>query len=74
MVTKAGVPANKVMVGVSSYGRSFKMAYANCRGPDCTFLGTRNNSPAKAGACTGTSGYIADAEIRQIKKIMDMGW
>lgn len=74
MVTKAGVPANKVMVGVSSYGRSFKMAKADCSGPSCTFLGTRNSSVAKAGACTQTSGYIADAEIRQIKNIMDMGW
>lgn len=25
MITKAGAPANKVFVGVSSYGRSFKM-------------------------------------------------
>lgn len=74
MVTKAGVAANKVMVGVSSYGRSFKMAKADCRGYDCTFLGSRNNSMAKAGACTRTSGYIADAEIRQVKEIMDMGW
>ena len=74
MVTKAGVPANKVMVGVSSYGRSFKMAKADCRGPDCTFLGTRNNSMALAGECTRTSGYIADAEIRQTQAIMGMGW
>lgn len=74
MVTKAGVAANKVMVGVSSYGRSFKMAKSDCRGPDCTFLGTRSNSMAKAGTCTQTSGYIADAEIRQVMKIMDMGW
>jgi chitinase len=74
MVTKAGVPANKVMVGISSYGRSFKMAKADCRGPDCTFLGTKNNSMALAGECTMTSGYIADAEIRQTQAIMGMGW
>ncbi|RBQ71063.1 hypothetical protein VDGD_07000 [Verticillium dahliae] len=66
MVTKAGVPTNKLMVGVSSYGRSFKMAQMGCEGPNCFFLGGRNQSPAKAGTCTGTPGYIADAEMMQI--------
>ncbi len=74
MVTKAGVPANKLFIGVSSYGRSFKMANPSCTGPTCTFLGARNQSPAQAGTCTGTSGYISDAEIRQIIKIQDSGW
>ncbi|CRK37425.1 hypothetical protein BN1723_018640, partial [Verticillium longisporum] len=62
----AGVPTNKLMVGVSSYGRSFKMAQMGCEGPNCFFLGGRNQSPAKAGTCTGTPGYIADAEMMQI--------
>ncbi|KAK3360636.1 killer toxin subunits alpha/beta [Lasiosphaeria hispida] len=74
MVTKAGVPANKVMVGVSSYGRSFKMAKADCKGPTCTFLGARNQSPAMAGECTKTSGYLADSEIRQTQKTYSMGF
>jgi GH18 family chitinase len=26
MITKAGMPTNKVIMGVASYGRSFKMA------------------------------------------------
>lgn len=30
MITKAGVPSTKVIVGVTSYGRSFKMAKAGC--------------------------------------------
>ncbi|KAF7126015.1 hypothetical protein CNMCM5793_002374 [Aspergillus hiratsukae] len=66
MITKAGVPGRKVVVGVTSYGRSFKMAEAGCWGPDCVFTGDRLNSLAKKGVCTGTAGYIADAEIAEI--------
>jgi hypothetical protein len=66
MVTKAGVPGEKVVVGVTSYGRSFKMAAAGCWGPNCLFTGDRLNSNAKKGVCTGTAGYIADAEIAEI--------
>lgn len=68
MVTKAGVPGKKVVVGVTSYGRSFKMAEAGCWGPDCLFTGDRLNSDAKMGKCTGTAGYIANAEINEIMK------
>jgi GH18 family chitinase len=66
MITKAGVPGHKIMVGVTSYGRSFKMAQAGCWGPDCLFTGDRFNSNAKPGRCTGTAGYLADAEIAEI--------
>lgn len=38
MMTKAGVPSHKVVMGVSSYGRSFKMTDATCRGPLCEFF------------------------------------
>ncbi|KAK3939523.1 hypothetical protein QBC46DRAFT_459640 [Diplogelasinospora grovesii] len=66
MITKASVPTNKIFVGESSYGRSFKMAEAGCTGPTCTFLGDRLNSPAAKGRCTDTSGYISNAEIDEI--------
>lgn len=66
MITRAGVPASQVIVGVTSYGRSFLMAEAGCTGPMCTFVGDRRNSPAKEGPCTGEGGYIANAEIDMI--------
>ncbi|KAF2168013.1 glycoside hydrolase family 18 protein [Zasmidium cellare ATCC 36951] len=66
MVTKAGVDSGKVVVGVTSYGRSFAMASANCYGPECTFLGSASDSQATPGVCTQTAGYIANAEINNI--------
>jgi GH18 family chitinase len=39
IIAKAGVPSNKVVVGVSSYGRSFGMMDPSCRGPMCTYAG-----------------------------------
>ncbi|OAA60299.1 chitinase [Niveomyces insectorum RCEF 264] len=65
-ITKAGVPSNKVVVGVTSYGRSFNMANADCSTIMCQFTGTATQSDAKKGACTNVGGYIADAEIKQI--------
>lgn len=66
LITKAGVPSNKVVVGVTSYGRSFKMAQAGCTGPSCKFTGSPRVSNAAKGRCTGTSGYLSDAEIDDI--------
>ncbi|KAJ7513181.1 class V chitinase-like protein [Mycena galericulata] len=64
MITKAGVDSNKLVVGVSSYGRSFQMTTAGCTGPLCTFTGPA--SGATPGPCTQTAGYISNAEINQI--------
>ncbi|KAK3312003.1 hypothetical protein B0H66DRAFT_100717 [Apodospora peruviana] len=68
MITKAGMPSSKVVVGVTSYGRSFRMAQAGCTGPMCTFTGTNRVSNATPGRCTGTKGYISNAEIDEIIK------
>ncbi|KAJ7244646.1 glycoside hydrolase superfamily [Mycena haematopus] len=64
MITKAGVDSNKLVVGVTSYGRSFQMTTAGCTGPLCTFTGP--SSGAAPGPCTQTAGYISNAEINQI--------
>ncbi|CAG8890307.1 unnamed protein product [Penicillium egyptiacum] len=66
MVTKAGADSGKIVVGVSSYGRSFKMASAGCYGPECKYTGGRLDSHAKKGKCTNTAGYISNAEINDI--------
>ncbi|KAJ4156030.1 hypothetical protein LMH87_001244 [Akanthomyces muscarius] len=66
MITKAGVEARKVVVGVSSYGRSFRMQDPSCSGPMCKYTGTRNQSEAYKGECTQTSGYISNAEMNEI--------
>ena len=66
MITKAGVPSNKIVVGVTSYGRSFKMTDSGCTGPMCTYTGP--DSDAAPGRCTQTAGYLAQAEIDEILK------
>lgn len=64
MITKAGVPSNKIVVGVTSYGRSFQMTTPGCTGPMCTYTG--HLSGATPGLCTGTPSYLAEAEILSI--------
>lgn len=71
MITKAGVPSNKITVGVSSYGRSFGMTQPGCSGPMCPFGGPK--STATPGMCTDTAGYIANAEIDMIVSLNDTG-
>lgn len=64
MITKAGVPASKILVGIGTYGRSFQMSLPGCDGPMCTYTGPA--SGAKPGLCTQTAGYISNAEIQDI--------
>lgn len=74
MVTKAGVPSYKLMLGVTSYGRSFRMADPTCSGPMCEFTSAPGKhwvSVAEPGICTGTEGYISDAEIAEIQRQAD---
>lgn len=59
------MPSNKIAVGVSSYGHSFQITTAGCTGPMCTTY-TGGESGAYPGPCTGTPGYIANAEINAI--------
>lgn len=66
LITKAGVETRKIVVGISSYGRSFRMSDPLCSGPMCTYTGTRTHSEAYKGSCTATSGYISNAEMLQI--------
>ncbi|KAG2172427.1 hypothetical protein INT43_004969 [Umbelopsis isabellina] len=64
MVTKAGVPSNKIVMGVGSYARSFRQADPSCYGPTCKFTGP--TSGATPGNCTNTPGYIGFGELQQI--------
>ncbi|KAE8327990.1 hypothetical protein BDV39DRAFT_214550 [Aspergillus sergii] len=68
MITKAGVEARQLIIGITSYARSFRMNDASCSGPFCTFAGDKRHSMAYAGPCTTTGGYISNAELNDIIK------
>lgn len=61
--------SDKIVVGLPSYGRSFGMIdRAACErdlnDPACRFGGPK--STATPGECTGTAGYISNAELQEI--------
>ncbi|KAL4782104.1 glycoside hydrolase superfamily [Aspergillus varians] len=64
MITKAGVPRNKIAVGLASYGRVFGMTDADCTTPECKFAGPQTT--AIPGVCTRTPGILAIAEIESL--------
>lgn len=72
IVTKAGVPASKVIVGVSGFARSFGIKDTSCTGPLCEFTGGFTEPTAEPGLCTGTGGYISNAELDQISRNADL--
>jgi chitinase len=69
MITKAGVPASKIIVGLASYGRSFELAVSGCSGPNCQFT----NNFAKPGRCTQYGGVLANGEIEEIIELNQGG-
>ncbi|KAK5995000.1 Killer toxin subunits alpha/beta-like protein [Cladobotryum mycophilum] len=69
MLNKAGLDASKVVVAYSSYGRSYRVIDRSAceRSLDdigCRFTGPYSN--ATPGVCTGTAGYLSNAEINEI--------
>lgn len=62
LITKAGVPASKVVVGVTSYARSFEMEDPSCTGPNCLFTGPA--SGATPGQCTNVRRKLRKSDKR----------
>lgn len=65
MITRAGVPSAKIVVALTSYGRSFKLADPSCTGPSCRTKGKRDEASLHStrGLCTNIAGYIGNAEV-----------
>ncbi|KAF4547344.1 putative glycosyl hydrolases family 18 protein 4 [Elsinoe fawcettii] len=65
LITKAGVPSNKIVVGITSYGRGFHMESSNCTDPGCLWT---QEAPQPKGRCTQEEGVLADGEINELRK------
>ncbi|KAK2827884.1 hypothetical protein FQN49_007243 [Arthroderma sp. PD_2] len=71
---KAGVVPGNVFVGVSSYGRSFRMSDPSCTGPQCTFTSSYGFRGGEPGQCTGTGGYNPEPDLGGISDwAIDLG-
>ncbi|KAG6010827.1 hypothetical protein E4U21_004215, partial [Claviceps maximensis] len=65
MITRAGVPSSKIVVALTSYGRSFKLEDPTCHSPNCPTKGSLDEASSKStkGLCTNMEGHIGNAEI-----------
>ncbi|THG96438.1 hypothetical protein EW026_g5395 [Hermanssonia centrifuga] len=58
---RAGVPLNKIVLGLGFYGRSFELSDKDCAAPGCPF-----NGPAAPGPCTASAGILSYSEIQDV--------
>ncbi|KAJ7283212.1 bacteriodes thetaiotaomicron symbiotic chitinase [Mycena rebaudengoi] len=58
---RAGVPTDRIVLGLGFYGRSFELSKAACSSPGCPFSG-----PAPAGPCTEAEGILSFSEIQAV--------
>ncbi|KAJ7174359.1 bacteriodes thetaiotaomicron symbiotic chitinase [Mycena filopes] len=58
---RAGVPIDRIVLGLGFYGRSFELNSATCSTPGCPFSG-----PAPPGPCTAAEGILSFSEIQAI--------
>ena len=66
MITKAGVQSDKITVGITSYGRQFRMTDPGCSRPHCTYEDPDGDNKGTKGRCTNEPAYISNAEIAEI--------
>ncbi|KAF2416034.1 glycoside hydrolase [Tothia fuscella] len=59
MITKAGVPAEKVMVGVTSSGRQVKMTDPTCSHQNCTYTPKAKGTPGSSKYMTYDGNWVA---------------
>ncbi|KAK2853243.1 hypothetical protein FQN49_005269, partial [Arthroderma sp. PD_2] len=70
LLWRNSVPAEKVLLGLGFYGRSFTLGDPRCNNPGCAFkrTGDENSGGALPGRCTLNSGTLSDYEINRVLK------
>ncbi|KAJ3082437.1 hypothetical protein HK102_001702, partial [Quaeritorhiza haematococci] len=66
LITRAGVPTNKILLGIGYYGRSFQLSDQSCTSSGCGFSGG-----ADPGPCSGERGILGYFEIESILRAGD---